>query len=116
MTLGVVLAMMAVSVRPASADATAFIGANTSPANRQVRGFGIGMGLLIVVGLEFEYSNTTDDLAASAPSLKIGSGNGPAVSGPDFGVQPYSRRAGDSTARRSAPGMTRGSRPIQAAG
>ena len=90
MTLGVLLALLTVSARPAFADATAFIGANTSPANRQVRGFAIGMGLLIVVGIEFEYTNTTDDPTALAPSLKIGSGNlvlqSPVAI---FGVQPY---------------------------
>ncbi|MEP7307611.1 MAG: hypothetical protein ABJA98_19075 [Acidobacteriota bacterium] len=90
MTLGVLVAMMAVSARPAFADVTAFIGANTSPANRQVRGFGIGMGLLVVVGIEFEYTNTTDDPTAKAPSLKIGSGNLVLQSPvPIFGVQPY---------------------------
>jgi hypothetical protein len=58
----------------ASADATAFVGANTSPANRLARGFAIGAGLL-VIGFEFEYADTTDDLAAAAPSLKTGTGN-----------------------------------------
>jgi len=58
----------------ASADATAFIGANTSPANRLARGFAVGAGLL-VIGFEFEYADTTDDLAAAAPSLKTGTGN-----------------------------------------
>ena len=59
---------------PAFADITAFIGANTTPANRQVRGAAAGIGL-IVVAFEFEYANTTEDAAASAPSLTTGSGN-----------------------------------------
>ena len=42
---------------PASADLTAFIGVNTTPSNRQVRGFGAGLSLLML-GLEFEYSDT----------------------------------------------------------
>jgi hypothetical protein len=58
----------------ASADATAFIGANTSPANRTAKGFAVGAGLLII-GFEFEHADTTDDLAAAAPSLKTGTGN-----------------------------------------
>lgn len=74
---------------PAFADITAFIGANTTPANRQVRGLAAGIGLL-VVGFEFEYANTTNDLAASAPSLTTGSGNimfqTPVAF---FGFQPY---------------------------
>jgi hypothetical protein len=74
---------------PASADATAFIGANTSPANRTVKGFAVGAGLLII-GFEFEYADTTDDVAAGAPSLKTGTGNMLLQSPIPFaGVQPY---------------------------
>ncbi len=70
------LAVLAFALLPraASADITGFIGANTSPANRQVRGFALGAGLLIV-GFEFEYANTTDDPSAQAPSLWTGMGN-----------------------------------------
>jgi hypothetical protein len=74
---------------PAFADITGFIGANTTPANRQVRGAAAGIGLLIVA-FEFEYANTTDDPLASAPSLTTGSGNvlfqTPVAF---FGFQPY---------------------------
>ena len=68
-----VLALLLVPAR-AFADATLFVGANTSPANRTAKGVAIGMGLL-VVGFEFEYSDTTDDQATRAPSLKTGMGN-----------------------------------------
>ena len=83
------LAALVTKAGPAFADVTAFVGANTTPANRQVLGFAAGLGLLIV-GFEFEYSNTTDDVTIGVPSLKIGSGNGllqtPVAI---FGVQPY---------------------------
>ena len=61
---------------PARADLTGFIGANTTPANRQVRGVALGFGLL-VVGFELEYSDTTEstDTFAQAPALKTGMGN-----------------------------------------
>jgi hypothetical protein len=73
----------------ASADATAFIGVNTSPANRTAKGFAIGAGLLII-GFEFEYADTTDDITAGAPSLKTGTGNMLLQSPIAFaGVQPY---------------------------
>jgi opacity protein-like surface antigen len=73
----------------ASADVTAFLGATTTPTNRQARGAAIGTGLLIV-GFEFEYSSTTDDLDVGAPSLKIGSANGLLQTPfPIFGFQPY---------------------------
>jgi opacity protein-like surface antigen len=74
---------------PAFADITAFIGANVTPSNRQVRGLAAGGGLLII-GFEFEYSNTTDDPSMAAPSLTTGSGNvllqTPVAI---FGFQPY---------------------------
>jgi hypothetical protein len=85
--LGVLL--LAVLAAPARADVTAFLGANTTPATRQVRGAALGFGVLIV-GVEIEYSSTTDDLLANAPSLKTGMGN-VVLQTPIafFGVQPY---------------------------
>lgn len=75
--------------QPARADITAFIGANTTPANRAARGLAIGMGVL-VVGFEFEYCSTTDDPTASAPSLTTGMGNVLLQTPIAFmGVQPY---------------------------
>lgn len=74
---------------PARADATAFIGANTTPANRSVKGFAVGIGLL-AVGFEFEYATTGDDPTALAPSLNTGMGNLLLQTPlPFFGFQPY---------------------------
>jgi hypothetical protein len=74
---------------PARADATAFIGANTTPANRSVRGFSVGTGLL-VLGFEIEYARTTDDDTVAAPSLMTGTGNILIQTpGAFFGFQPY---------------------------
>jgi len=73
----------------AYADATVFLGANTSPSNRTAKGLAIGMGLL-VVGFEFEYSDTTDDVASRAPALKTGMGNLLLQTPIAFaGIQPY---------------------------
>lgn len=76
--IGVLLVMVLVMVlsvaRVARADATVFIGAAGDPANRQVRGFAVGVSLL-VVGFEFEYAHAVEDLTERAPSLKTGSGN-----------------------------------------
>ena len=49
----------------AEADLTAFLGSNTTPTNRPVRGLAVGMSLLIV-GLEFEYSDTRADEKGNA--------------------------------------------------
>ena len=86
--LGIVGLILLVAA-PARADITGFIGANTTPANRQVRGGAIGIGLL-VVGFEFEYAFTPDDPTALAPSLKTGMGN-VLLQTPYafFGFQPY---------------------------
>ena len=40
---------------PAAADATIFLGANTTPESRKTQGFAIGAGLLLI-GFEFEYA------------------------------------------------------------
>jgi hypothetical protein len=73
-TVALAVVLLALTSVPARADLTAFIGANTTPANRQVRGAALGMGLL-VVGFEFEYAYSPDDPPAVAPSLKTGMGN-----------------------------------------
>src|SRR5690348_7040689 len=83
------LLLVAATSAPAFADATVFLGATTTPTNRQARGVSIGTGLLLF-GFEFEYSSTSDDPATGAPSLKIGSGNGLLqLPTPVFGIQPY---------------------------
>ncbi len=66
--------MFLLAARPAWADATLFLGVNTTPANRAVRGGALGAGLL-VIGFEGEYAFTPDDPQAAAPSLTTGSGN-----------------------------------------
>jgi hypothetical protein len=64
----------------AFADVTAFLGVNPTPFSRPVKGFAVGVGLL-VVGFEFEYSDSSDKLADSigdspAPRLRTYMGNG----------------------------------------
>ena len=68
------LALFALAPSRAFADATLFVGANTTPANRMVKGFAVGAGLLIL-GFEIEYANTPDDVNAAAPALTTGMGN-----------------------------------------
>jgi opacity protein-like surface antigen len=62
---------------PAYADLTAFLGRTTTPTGRLDKGFAIGTGLL-VVGFEFEYSTTDEDLTSIevAPALKTYMFNG----------------------------------------
>jgi hypothetical protein len=72
----VALAALALLTAPrdAAADITGFLGVNTSPSNRTTKGFAIGAGLLIV-GFEFEYADTSEDLNSAAPSLKTSLGS-----------------------------------------
>jgi opacity protein-like surface antigen len=70
-------ALLLFAAAPARADLTAFIGSTPTPEARSNRGFALGWGLLIV-GVEFEYSNTTQDLTGTqaAPALKTYMFNG----------------------------------------
>jgi hypothetical protein len=58
----------------AFADLTAFIGVTATPSNRPVRGFAGGI-MLVIVGFEFEYADTSEDEIETAPSLRTGMGN-----------------------------------------
>jgi opacity protein-like surface antigen len=68
------LTLMVASSAPARADATFFLGSTTTPTGRAVRGVSLGAGLL-VLGFEFEYASTSEDLLDEAPSLRTGMGN-----------------------------------------
>jgi hypothetical protein len=76
MALAVLAALSAVcgTPRPASADATVFLGTTTKPTHRSVKGFAAGVSL-VIVGFEFEYAKTEEDSSLNAPSLKTTSGN-----------------------------------------
>jgi opacity protein-like surface antigen len=71
----------------ARGDATVFIGSTLTPENRLARGVAIGVTLLIV-GFEFEYSHTSEDLDELAPSLTSGMGN-VLIQTPFGAFQPY---------------------------
>jgi opacity protein-like surface antigen len=62
------LSLLLLAPSTASADITAFLGANSTPSARTVKGFGVGMGL-VIVGFEFEYAHTNEDLPEGAPGL-----------------------------------------------
>ena len=82
-------ALLALVARPATADATIFLGANVTPSNRLVKGLAVEVGFL-VVGFEFEYAQTSDDILAKAPALKTGMGNLLLQTPfPVLGLQPY---------------------------
>ena len=69
------LAGLLVLPSPAAADITAFLGLNSTPTNRSVKGFAIGSGLLIA-GFEFEYAGAEEDAEDAAPALRTFMFNG----------------------------------------
>ncbi len=56
---------------PASADITAFLGAAGGPSTRLAKGLALGAGAG-VIGWEFEYSNTGEDVGQGSPRLQTG--------------------------------------------
>lgn len=72
--LPLLLLLLAVSSRPAFADATLFIGTTVTPSSHTTKGFAIGAGL-VIVGVEFEYATTAEDSLKAAPSMRTGMGN-----------------------------------------
>jgi opacity protein-like surface antigen len=109
-TIGLAVALTLVSVLPARADATAFIGSNTNPEHRPMRGLAVGMGFL-VVAFEFEYATTSQDANSQSPERRTGSGN-LLVQTPVhiFGLQPYFTTGGgmfrERVGTQSATGIT----------
>jgi opacity protein-like surface antigen len=90
------LALLAVLLLPASsrADVTGFIGTNRTPSNRMVTGLAAGVGLLIV-GFEFEYANTREDVTDLSPQLRTFMFNGLAQTPfPIAGLQFYGTAGG----------------------
>ena len=77
MTSRMAMALAALVLLPAtaSADFTAFLGVNPTPSSRVVRGLSLGVGL-VIVGFEFEYANTSEDLDELAPGLRTFMFNG----------------------------------------
>lgn len=74
MSIVLACAFLAATAAPARADITAFLGLSPTPENHGVRGFGVGVGLLIV-GFEFEYANLSEDTFEQLTGLKTYSGN-----------------------------------------
>ena len=73
-SLALALPLLLATAPHAFADATLFLGSTTTPSARQVRGFAFGGGIL-VLGFEFEYSDTRESVEDAAPSLRTGMGN-----------------------------------------
>lgn len=89
----------------ASADITAFLGVNPTPTNRTLTGISGGIGLL-VVGFEFEYANTREDLDELAPQLQTFMFNGLLQTPVPIGGIQFYGTAGAGVFRESLDGET----------
>jgi hypothetical protein len=87
-----VMAVLGLWPRQASADVTVFLGTSPSPSTRSAKGVSIGLGLLIV-GFEFEYAKISEDEPEAAPELTTGMGN-IVVMTPTFKIQLYGTTGG----------------------
>jgi opacity protein-like surface antigen len=80
-SLLVAAVLLLLTAAPAYADLTAFLGKTTTPESRTATGLSIGTGL-VIVGFEFEYSRTDEDLTVPpgaeniSPELKTYMFNG----------------------------------------
>ncbi len=71
----VLLAVLIAHASPARADITGFLGLAGGPSTRLAKGVAVGTGL-VIVGIEFEYSDTSDDEANGSPRFRTGMFNG----------------------------------------
>jgi opacity protein-like surface antigen len=85
----VALMLFAAVPSTALADATLFLGTTTTPANRVAKGFAVGISLL-ALGVEFEYSGTSDAPQDNAGALNTGTVSVLLQTPVEiFGIQPY---------------------------
>ena len=55
--------------REAAADVVLFTGKTSTPSSRPVRGVAVD-AVILIIGIEFEYSDTSEDMAVDAPALR----------------------------------------------
>jgi hypothetical protein len=66
------IAAWLVASTPASADITAFLGLSGGPSMRGSWGVAVGVGF-VIVGIEFEYADTSESVENAAPRIRTGS-------------------------------------------
>ena len=59
--------LLVLAAREAAADVTLFAGKTANPSSRAARGVSVD-AILLLVGFEFEYSDTAEDVSAGAPA------------------------------------------------
>lgn len=84
---------LVLAAREAAADVVLFAGKTANPSSRAVKGIGVD-AVLLIVGFEFEYSDTSEDTAAGAPQLRTAMFNAMVQTPPILGLRFYATAGG----------------------
>ena len=88
-----IVLFLVLAAREAAADVVVFTGKTATPSSRAVRGIGVD-AVLLIIGLEFEYSDTGEDMAADAPQLRTAMFNAMVQTPPILGLRFYATAGG----------------------
>ena len=61
--------LFVLAAREAAADVVLFTGKTATPSSRPVKGVAVD-AVLLIIGVEFEYSDTSEDMSENAPALR----------------------------------------------
>ncbi len=61
--------LFVLTAREAAADVVLFTGKTATPSSRPVKGVAVD-AVLLIIGVEFEYSDTSEDMSENAPALR----------------------------------------------
>ena len=89
----ILVLFLTLAASEAAADVVLFAGKASTPSSRTVRGVGVD-AVILVIGLEFEYSDTTEDVATGAPALRTAMFNGVVQSPSILGLRFYATAGG----------------------
>ena len=92
-TLPAILVLLLAFAGEAAADVVFFTGKTSSPTSRTVRGVAAD-AVILILGIEFEYSDTSEDVAAGVPGLRTAMFNGVAQTPSMLGLTFYATAGG----------------------
>ena len=81
------------AARHAAADVTLFAGKTANPSSRAARGVAVD-AVLLIVGFEFEYSDTAEDMSTGAPALRTAMFNAQVQTPSVLGMRFYATAGG----------------------
>ncbi len=88
-----IVLLLVLAAREAAADVVLFTGKTANPSSRAVKGVGVD-AVLLIIGLEFEYSDTSEDMEAGAPQMRTAMFNALVQTPPILGLRFYATAGG----------------------